>query len=558
MKLHFSFVNSSLMFGLLSLIPGTGAWHRKRLRATMRGYRMLKASSRLGVIGDVKNALTEAPIGGCAGKFSPALLGAAAGSADVALRQYLLIQLGGVNLNRALLIAAADPRKCIGYPMPFDWRRIVRQHGFRVSEWRCAIYWGAYVFGMWGYGAIRTLRIMVEGLRSGNSRDAVGGRYTYFSDLSSGNLPRMKGQNSSHDIISWYLQWPGRNLAISSVRHSVLGAPLIELAGLDLQPQKGPLPPLCGFAEMAAYLRWSIGAIIISAFDCIRGRWWHPVLFSHAAVAAQARHVPASALGDAYFFHNSGWIYRPLWTYEVERKGAEVVMYFYSTNCEAFKRPDGYPHMYYGYRAMNWPRYLVWDDYQADFVRRATDGKARIDIVGPIWFQGDAEDVPSEPGFSVAVFDVTPTRASWYRILGLDTEFYVPATANSFLEHISDAVRRHHGRMLWKRKRNIGRAAHPHYRYFAERLGSSVDVVLVDPDASAMRVIQASTVTISLPFTSTALLARQLGKPSAYYDPTGTVQLDDRAAHGIPVLSSPEALEAWLVESLNGRTGTKV
>ncbi|CAM8663973.1 Polysaccharide biosynthesis PFTS motif protein [Oxalobacteraceae bacterium] len=544
------------MFRLLSLIPGSATWRRKRLRATMRGYTALRAASRLGVIGDVKNDLTEAPIPACTGKFSAAVFGAAAGSAERALRQYLLIQLGGVNLNRALLMAAAAPRKSICYPMPGDWRRIVRRHGFQVSEWRCAIYWSAYVFVMWSYGATRTLRILLEGLRSGGSRTLDGSRYAYFLDLSSGNLPSRCGEQSSHDVVSWYAQWPGRNPEISSVRHGVVGMPRIEVSGLDVSPQKKPLPPLAGAQEITAYLRWSLAAIVRSASDALRGHWWHAVMLSHAAVAAQARHVPAEALAKMYLFNNSGWIYRPLWTYEAERRGCDIVMYFYSTNCEPFKRADGYPPMYYGYRSMNWPRYLVWDDYQADFVSRATDGAARLDVVGPIWFQGKSTDVDAASGLSVAVFDVTPTRSSWYRILALESEFYVPDTVNTFLEQIQDAVSRQRGRMLWKHKRNIGRTAHPWYRSCAERLGNAENVVLVDPTVSAMKVIEAATVTISLPFTSTALLARHMGKPSAYYDPTGTVQAGDRAAHGIPVLSGPTDLGTWLHHCLHSNEAT--
>ncbi|TVT68231.1 MAG: polysaccharide biosynthesis PFTS motif protein [Denitromonas halophila] len=534
------------MFRLLSLIPGTAAWHRKRLRATMRGYRALKTSGRLGVIGEIKNALTEAPIRVCAGKFSAAVLGAVTGSAELALRQYLLIQLGGVNLNRALLMAAANPQKSIAYPMPRDWRQRVEQHGFRVSEWRCALYWGAYVFGMWAYGTVRTFRIMLDGVRSGSTRKCDGARYACFLDLSPANVPSRGGERPSHDVVSWYAQWPGRNPTISAIRHGVIGAPRMTLAGLEVSPQKASLPPLAGAREITTYLRWSLAAIVRSAFDALRGRWWHAVMLSHAAVAAQVRHVPGETLATTYLFNNSGWIYRPLWTYEAERKGCEIVMYFYSTNSEPFKRAEGYPSMYYGYRAMNWPRYLVWDEDQADFIRRATAGAAHGEVVGPIWFQGHADEVPCEPGFSVAVFDVTPTRSSWYRILGLDTEFYVPATVNAFLEHIWQAASHHQGRMLWKRKRNIGRTAHPRYRACAERLGNAENVMLVDPAVSAMKVIEAATVTISLPFTSTALLARHLGKPSAYYDPSGSVQSDDRAAHGIPVLSGPAELAAWL------------
>ena len=40
-----------------------------------------------------------------------------------------------------------------------------------------------------------------------------------------------------------------------------------------------------------------------------------------------------------------------------------------------------------------------------------------------------------------------------------------------------------------------------------------------------------------MPFTSTALVARELSKPSYYYDPCGIIQKGAHAAHGIPVIS---------------------
>jgi polysaccharide biosynthesis PFTS motif protein len=99
--------------------------------------------------------------------------------------------------------------------------------------------------------------------------------------------------------------------------------------------------------------------------------------------------------------------------------------------------------------------------------------------------------------------------------------------------------------MLWKRKRNIGPVAHPRYRYWADRVSECADVVIVNPDIAAHRVIEASEAVVSMPFTSTALIARDLGKPACYYDPGGLVQKDDRAAHGIEILTGPEELTAW-------------
>jgi polysaccharide biosynthesis PFTS motif protein len=48
-----------------------------------------------------------------------------------------------------------------------------------------------------------------------------------------------------------------------------------------------------------------------------------------------------------------------------------------------------------------------------------------------------------------------------------------------------------------------------------------------------------------LPFTATALIAKAEGKKSIFYDSIGLIQKDDRAAHGIPVISGISELTNW-------------
>ena len=79
-----------------------------------------------------------------------------------------------------------------------------------------------------------------------------------------------------------------------------------------------------------------------------------------------------------------------------------------------------------------------------------------------------------------------------------------------------------------------------------ERMGVWDRMITVDPDTSAYKLIEKCSAVISMPFTSTALIARELGKPSCFYDPTGLIQRDDRAAHGIPIMIGRVELHAWL------------
>lgn len=511
----------------------------------MRGYRRLKQSGQLDKIAVVKQALTVHPLNLSGRSFSSMVMGYGAASGEIIVRQYLLLRLGSINLNRALLLASADESGCVVSPLPREWREVLVRHGFKVAHLRSALLWQLYVVALLLYGVLKIGMTVFAGATSRKYADAESRRYVYFIDLGAGNLPTKRDGLQSHDVVSWYLQWTGRVRNIESVRHNVANSSPISIGGVQVLSQSGPLHPIAGW-EKGQYVFWALGAFAISVLDCLRGRWWHAFMLSQAALAAHARILPADALAREYLFHNSGWIYRPLWTYDAEQRGATISLYFYSTNCEGFKKTDGYPPAAYGYCCMNWPRYLVWDEYQADFVRRVAGPEANINVVGVIWFQSSAVEMPvfDKPG--VGVFDVTPHRASRYCTLGLDSEFYTPAVANPFLEHIDDAIGKHGLLMLWKRKRNIGRLAHPHYRCLADKLAEHSHVVLVEPDVSAIRVIESCVAVVSMPFTSTALIAREMGKPSVYYDPSGLLQRDDRAAHGIPILSGIDELDAWL------------
>lgn len=507
---------------------------------------MLKQSGHLDRIALAKQALTEQPLGLTRKHFSSIVMGRGAASGEIVVRQYLLIRVGGINLNHALLLALGKDKGRVAFPLPKEWRNILAQHGFEIAHFRSALLWQFYVCALLLYGVAKISQIAIAGIGSRKCAEANPKSYAYFVALGPGNLPPKTNNSQSHDVVSWYLQWPGRKPDIEAVYHSVANSSPSTVDGITVLPQCGPLPTLTGWVATSKYVVWGLFAALIATLDCLRGRWWHALLLNQAALAAQARNLPAASLAREYLFHNSGWIYRPLWTYEAERRGAAITFYFYSTNCEAFKKPDGYPPIFFGYEAMNWPRYLVWDEYQADFVWQAVGREAHIDIVGPIWFQSSALEMPQLDRPGIAIFDITPRRWSAYCILGLDNEFYTPAVANPFLEHISDAARKYGLLMLWKRKRNIGRVAHPHYRRLADRLAEQSHVVLIEPDISAIRVIESSVAVVSMPFTSTALIAREMGKPSIYYDPSGLLQRDDRAAHGIPILSGEDELETWL------------
>lgn len=525
-------------------------YQRSHLRRIMRGYRALKRSGRLDRIAAVKQALTEHSLKLTDQNFSRVVMGHGAESGEIIVRQYLLTRVGGLNLNRALLLAFGKKQGRVVFSLPRKWREVLSEHGFEVAHFRSAMLWQLYVCALLLYGAVKIGKIAFAGITSGKSTDPESRHYAYFADLGPGNLPQEINGKKSHDVISGYLRWPGKTMGIESVQHSVANVLPTAVGGIAVLSRRGPLPDLAGGCAAAKYLLWGLRAGLIAAIDCLRGQWWHALLLNQAALAAQARSLPADSLAREYLFHNSGWIYRPLWTYEAEQRGSAITFYFYSTNCEAFKRSGEHPPLSYGWKAMTWPHYVVWDEYQADFVRRAVGEHANISVVGPIWFHASGREVRGLSLKTVAVFDVQPMRDAFYQTLGIDFDYYTPKTANQFLSDIYKALRECGGTLALKRKRKAGQLAHPKYRQFIEKFDRLPNFIAVDPDMSASRLIEDCVAVISMPFTSTALLGRVLGKPTIYYDPHGVIQKDDRAAHGIEIVSGPEELRGWLTAEL--------
>ena len=513
----------------------------------MSGYRNLKVAGRMGSITAVKQELTAFKLNLHERHFSSAVMGAGLSRGELVVRQYLLVRIGGISLNKALLLSAGKPNSKVVYYMPSAWFGILEKHGFQVDRWRSSVLWGLYVCLLLIYGLIKITNVVSKYFFKKNSHLQRVKPHAYFADLELSNLPSSNKQGIGRNIIWWYARWKGKSSDIEAIHHSVAKSSTNIVGDFELAYQSGPLPDLTSVNELVRFIMWSVIALLISSVDLLRGRWWHAFSLNQAALAAQLRIVPSRLLAKEYFFHNSNWIYRPLWTYEAEQNGALIYFYFYSTNIRSFNDINKYLPPPYGWKASNWPCYLVWNHYQEKFLRRATGSQFKVLIVGEIWFNDEETDTVCISKFrTIAVFDVQPQRASIYRLLGLDYEYYIPQVALPFLEDIQAVLNEFGLDMAIKRKREIGKLAHPIYRSATKKIELRENVISISPTISASRVIEKSLAVISMPFTSTALIGVHQGKPSVYYDASAKVLRDDYAAHGIPVLIGKDELRAWV------------
>jgi polysaccharide biosynthesis PFTS motif protein len=526
---------------------------KSKLRTIMRGYRKLKQSGNLGKIAEIKRVLTNTPIIDGKGANTSVIFGSGSSNAELVIRQYLLIRVAGIGLNKALLYAEGNYNSKIIYPLPSEWRFVLKQYGFNIAVIRSSLMWYGYSLLLLSYGCMSFIKEFSKELLSKIKQKPpeLIGKYVYFNALQKENLPTELKGRQSHDIFSWYYENMGH---VDTLCHSIKGAEPNIIQKSPIIYTESPVPPLLHSQKLIRFLAWGFIAITISFIDLFRGKWWNAIMLHESVLAARTRIQRPDKLAKDYMFHNSNWIYRPLWTYEAEKSGARILFYFYSTNIERILKSDGSKNINYGWQACNWPNILVWDNGQEDFIRNDIgNSSSKISVVGPIWFSASKQKLDDLPPKAMAIFDVQPVRNSLYQTLGLDFEYYIPIIAKQFLLDIYAILNANDIAMALKRKRKVGSLAHPEYRNLTESLEKKPNYISINPDVAAPDVIEECFAVISAPYTSTALLARAQGKPSAYYDPFSQCQKGDPAAHGIEILSGKKELEKWvnqLVEAM--------
>ena len=526
--------------------------NRNRVRAVLRGQRLMRAEGWLPLIVQIKHDISHQSLTAFTDRTSAYIFHETLEISELIIRQYLMIRVAGVGLNRSILAAFGGARGV--HVLPPHILNLLAEKGVPTHQILSRLAWIGYVFAVWAYGVLIIARLARRAHPLSN-RLASPKSTALFVGAVQGNLPSDRPLSDRYDLLSWYHNWPGRNPAICTIAASGRLSPPLHSDEPAVAVLSSEFVPLPSWSLWVCFLGWALVAILRSFWDLMRGRWWHALLLSEAAKARVTHLTPPLNLAAEYWFSHTGYIYRPIWTYGAARKGAEHYLYFYSVNNSAILK-EGEPILAIGaWPLMNWPNYIVWDEMQAAFIRQFVPHSAETSyfhVVGDLPFVDGSAELPVPKGKKLALFDIQPFRPYLHASQAQVFEYYNPDCATAVLRDVADICEEHGLKMMWKRKRDVSETTHPYYQKIEQELVERVQtVVSVAPQIASHRVIANSDLVVSVPFTSAALIARNFGKPSCYYDPLGLLAPDDKAAHGIPVLLCKAQLEKWIAEQLS-------
>ena len=132
---------------------------RIKLRAIMRGYRILKSQHKLDTIRELKSALSAENFDYIEHNASKIMFGAAIKYPLLITKQYLHVRILNNNFNKAILYSVGTGRS-IKYPLPIEWRKQLKQYGYKVSDLSCITRWFFFLLTRYCFGVYLSLNVL--------------------------------------------------------------------------------------------------------------------------------------------------------------------------------------------------------------------------------------------------------------------------------------------------------------------------------------------------------------------------------------------------------------
>ena len=516
--------------------------YKSHHRSIMRGYRYLKNVGQLDKIDELKKNI-------CANKLNLKnrtyhklfFFNIPSNQNELVIRQYLISKKLCLNFNEMLLSYFGNNNSKFSYAIPFEWILRISKEGIRVNFFISKIKF--LIFSI--FQLIRSFIYFLYILRNSIKQNNLPKNAIYVDSVP---IKVIKDFSNKYNIINWLKQYTNtKNLSLF-IDQNLNSKNIYKTKNKKLVVNN----PFCFINSKFLIIRfilWYFMAFISCLVDTLFYEGYMALIIRESIKCKVFEFNKLERNIKYAFFNNSQYFYKPIWTYLAEKNNVDVIFYFYSTNNNqlSFKTFNNLKYItYYGWDLITWKNFLVWNKYQADFVKLFIK-KPNTKIVGPIPYQDSYSNrlkILNDNINSITLFDEPPFRDSFYQTFGEKIEYEIPEIAIKFISNIIDICDENNLRILFKTKR-FSKKHHKKYISYLKNI-SYKKFHLIDSNVSAFRLINSSIATISAPYASTSEIAKSLSIPSCYYDPTGMLIATKMETNGIFTIRSKKELSNWI------------
>jgi polysaccharide biosynthesis PFTS motif protein len=453
------------------------------------------------------------------------------------------------SFNRAISSYFSRTSKMV-YPLKKEWQQIFLSHGVNVNKSICTLLWVAFLFFM----SLRELIAYFKLCLSIIKRNFIGRidkidsniEYlnVYFYDISKRNLPTFDTQVFEKNLVTWYKKIVLNDSKINVI-HNV----------------KDFVPNTKNNSDYKFNYFDDLFVVRKASNEAKNLIWWFKLILNKSVklhtrinlVLNFNEIMKAKFLSDnndhiklhAVVFNNSIGSIKPLWSIVLEKNFVKISYCFYACYAEPLDLDGNLPIDGF-WKLANWKDIYVVDQYQKLQLEESSIFNSTIIVPSIIpWWTDSSVILPMFKTKTICLFDTILHDNSY--TLGTLNQFgwYKPEIAIEYLSTVLEVASDLDIIVLYKFKRMREESIRNkiHWNAILELTAHYQDIIVkIDDSVSSERLILASTVTVSKPLSTTALIARSVSKPSLYYDPTKKISQSDPALRGISILNSKQDL----------------
>lgn len=509
----------------------------------MRGFSYLKKKGDLRKILELKKELTITKIRSIANekKWILNFFFGQIDNPELLVRQYLLMRFGYFNFNRSVFFNLGKKTKFL-HPIPPDWFFLINKYNLNLNKLGSSIWFRINVFFNFFISIFFFITFLFQSLFF--KKNTFSCNHVIFYNILSKYCFPSEQNNQKYTLIKWYLDLKQtKKINIKKIFHNK-NLKKYKYKDILIENYKHIFPRL-SFKNYILFFIESIFIIIFSFFLIFLDKWFYALMLKDILLNNYYRKINKKLIAKQYLFDNSNFVYRPLWTHYAEKKGSEIICYFYSTNCMEIEENKKHSSIGWGYRAMDWPIYYVWDHYQKKFIEEISNKNKTIVECGPIYFLDKKFNIIKNIKKQITIFDIQPRRSSVICSRVEPIYYYNDRNMIKFLDDIVNLAIKKKYNILLKQKRKYNYVVSKKYINYVEKLSLKNNIKIVDQNISPIKLIDASNASLSIPFTSSSLYSSIMSKKTAYYDPISIINKDNIAAHGIEVINGKNELDLW-------------
>lgn len=433
------------------------------------------------------------------------------------------------------------------YPLPLEYLHILKKKGFKVNFVFSKILWFVLIFIYLIYHLIKIFNIYF--VASNNNLMDNKNTIIYLSSMPKID-PNEDLNNNLPDFYSWFANFfytnkKTKNKIIfvhenNKIKNKEVN--LKKIISYEIKYIKNFLFRNLKTQKYILSLKDSFLLIFTKGLDKILIL---DEIIKYKYISQNENNKPDYAL-----FNMSNMILQPLWS-KLKNVNNEFMDYifYYSTNIVPLvEKPELSANMF-GYRLHSWNNYILWNNNQKKWIEHCSKKKINSLIADDyIPFEGKNIHMLKNYNKKIIIFDVQPRNDYVYYNFMHVGNIYTLEYCTNFLLDITQSIKKIYpqAEIIYKVKRDI-KTINKKYLNLVTDVASKIENFKIFYDEiSAQSLIKVCDASISIPFTSTALIADYLKKPSIYYHPGHKPLISSFSQKNDNQINNKHDLEAWL------------